>query len=94
MRTDTRQQRRLSFFVGQKTSDGRLDRTTARCFGMCGGNVLVTGQGSGGFPLIPAGVDGLAWWLWHHPWADDDPETWTIQASMVFSGYAVPADAQ
>ena len=87
-----RQKRRLSFFVGRKGPGGRLDTRTARCFGKCGGNVLVTGQGSGGFPLIPPAVDGLAWWLWHHPWASDDPGAeWTIQASMVFSGYAVPA---
>ena len=91
----TGRQPRLSFFVGQKGSDGRLDRTTARCFGKCDGNVLFSGQGSGGFPLVPAAVDGLGWYLWHWPWSQWDERSvavggdgpWKIQASIVFSGH-------
>eukprot|EP00629_Pelagomonadales_sp_RCC1024_P001040 CAMPEP_0119263560 /NCGR_PEP_ID=MMETSP1329-20130426/2926_1 /TAXON_ID=114041 /ORGANISM="Genus nov. species nov., Strain RCC1024" /LENGTH=289 /DNA_ID=CAMNT_0007263271 /DNA_START=72 /DNA_END=938 /DNA_ORIENTATION=- len=68
-------EKRLSFFLGMKKRQaGRsmfapgLDVDTAYCFGQAGGNVLMTGRGSGGVAVIPAGgveSDERAMFMWH-----------------------------
>ena len=71
-----------------------FDPEGAKFFGRCGGPVLFRGRGSGGYPVIPAGVAGRSWHLWHWPWAPgacayaDGP--WEIQGSLVASGREIP----
>ena len=63
-------------------------------FGECGGAVLFTGRGAGGYWFIPPGVAGLGWLLWHWPWSDWDERPvaeggdgpWEIQGSLVATG--------
>lgn len=73
---------RLKFWFAQESEEG--EPAGKRYFGACGGNLLLTGPGSGGFFLFPPTVpvpDGLtdaqaaglengrAWFLYHEPWA-------------------------
>ncbi len=80
--------KRLQFWL----SEGRLDRSVRRFFGACGGNVMLTGQGSGGFRLVPEEVTGERWFLWHEPWGRADGgdsrryKREDIRGSFVFSG--------
>ena len=68
-----------------------FDPEGAKHFGRCGGPVLFTGWGAGGHPVIPPGVDGRAWLLWHWPWSEWTTAVgeWETQGSLVASGVKV-----
>ena len=92
-----RNARRLSFYVGmrQNEDDSRstLEVETAFCLGSCGGVVILTGQGCGGFPIIPRGevfgvVRGRSVFVWHEPLNNRMPLN-GMRATFVFSGKKV-----
>ena len=61
-------------------------------FGECNGPVLFSGRGAGGYPVIPPGVDGRGWLLWHWPWSQWDEKRdgkWQIQVTFVPSGFKI-----
>ena len=56
------------------------------------GPVLFSGRGAGGYPVIPPGVDGRGWLLWHWPWSQWDEKRdgkWQIQVTFVPSGFKI-----
>ena len=92
-----RNARRLSFYVGMRQDEDdrrpKLEVETAFCLGSCGGVVILTGQGCGGFPIIPRGevfgvVRGRSVFVWHEPLNNRMPLT-GMRGTFVFSGKKV-----
>ena len=80
--------------VGRKVP---FDPEGAVHFGDCNGPVLFSGRGAGGYPVIPPGVDGRGWLLWHWPWSQWDARPvaeggdgpWQTQVTFVPSGFKI-----
>ena len=75
--------------VGRKVP---FDPEGAVHFGECNDPVLFSGRGAGGYPVIPPGVDGRGWLLWHWPWSQWDEKRdgpWKTQVTFVVSGFKI-----